>query len=604
MIFSVPLIKCFYSAISNTHFCNKQYYSSHLATKLNTTKKKRLSVLFKRISIVAVTSIFFTAYGGENSNADQVASVFDENLSPAIIPIVTGLLLTVDTIDEWEVLDLTLNGIAPISDDHQDRLFYSIGAGYETTKSHKAKIEYDTSQGYAIGFNNGPIVAKGTDYEFGDMTCGNTVSIQMYHGGVLQRSYDLIFSNMPVIMLKAPTITNESKRPGTFHLASLEYEQNTEGLNMGLEYHGQTSLVYPKKPYGIEFTKSSTLDESKNVSLLDMRKDDDWILDPAYRDTTFVRNLVCHDLWLDMRNFAFVDKEDNIRGQPTIKGMLTEVIQDNQYQGIYVLEEKVDRKLLDLTKIDVPKNEVGDELWDEVDFSNPANGSVLYKADIDATMEYPDDVANNFDQKYPKKSDIEHYGPLEELVDFVANGSNAEFIADIGNRVDIDNVVDFWLLTVVSGSTDTLRKNYFLSRSEDQKFFMIPWDMDATFAMWWDGSEEASVDKWPASQNMMIRRLIELTETGFNTKMKARWNELKTTLFSKDSIMARFEVYSAQLRPITDDLNNAFERNKDRWPDSGGEGSDTPELGTTAYIRDWYQRRLIFLDDKISNLLE
>ena len=131
---------------------------------------------------------------------------------------------------------------------------------------------------------------------------------------------------------------------------------------------------------------------------------------------------------------------------------------------------------------------------------------------------------------------------------------------------------------------------------------MTPWDFDATFGMQWNGRKKEGTGWWDSSLNHLIKRLYELPDTGFNTKVKAKWNELKNTLFSQNAIMARFETYSAQLRPITGDINNAFERNKTRWPDSGGQGSNNPEVGETDYIRAWLQRRIQFLERIISKL--
>jgi hypothetical protein len=466
-------------------------------------------------------------------------------------------------------------------------------------------VSFNAGLGYEIGFDNGSIVENNTIYDFGDMTYKSRVSIQVYKDGIAELDYSLIFSNLPVIAIKATKITDEPKRPGAFRLTSYEYGQDTGNRNMGIEYRGNTAQRYPKKPYGIEFTKSSALDLTRKIQLLNMRKDDDWILDASYRDTSFMRNLVSHDLWRDMERFAFIDGSGNEHGQPSIKGVLTEVIQNNQYQGIYLLEEaKTDRKLLDLSKIDVPVDVFGTRHWDQVDFTLPGNNSVLYYAQSNqASLKYPDTVSRDFKQAYPKATDTEHFGPLQELVNFIVNTSDDEFVSNIDGWVNIDNIVDFWLFVGITQSNDTLKKNYFLARNEDQKFFMVPWDFDATFGMQWNGRKNEGTSWWDVSLNHLIKRLYELPSTGFTRRVKSRWEELRTTLFSENAIMVRFEAYNAQLRPILGNTKNAFERNAIRWPDSGGKGVDTPEVGRIDYIRSWLQRRIAFLERKISHFL-
>jgi spore coat protein H len=506
---------------------------------------------------------------------------------------------------DWDRLNLSLNQIGLVMDDTQRHIFYSIGSGYKKEKNFSAVVNFNTGLGYDIGFDNDSIVANNAIYDFGDITYGSPITVQVYKDGIAELDYSLIFSNLPVISIEAAYITDEPKRPGTFRLTSYEYRQDTSNMNMGIEYRGNTAQRYPKKPYGIEFTKSSALNLTQKIQLLNMSKDDDWILDASYRDTSFVRNLVSHDLWRDMEHFAFIDRSGNKRGQPSIKGALAEVIQNNQYQGIYVLEEaKTNRKSLDLSKIDVPVNGSGTRHWDQVDFSLPGNNSVLYYAQSNqATLKYPDTVSQDFKQVYPKATNTKRFGPLQDLIHFIVNTSDGEFITDINAWVDIDNIVDFWLFVGITQSNDTLKKNYFLARNEDQKFFMVPWDFDATFGMQWNGRKNEGTSWWDASLNHLIKRLHELPSTGFNTKVKSRWEELRTTLFSENAIMARFEAYDAQLRPIPGNTNNAFERNAIRWPDSGGKGLNTPEVGRIDYIESWLQRRIAFLERKMARLL-
>ncbi|MGI9328784.1 MAG: CotH kinase family protein, partial [Pseudomonadales bacterium] len=271
------------------------------------------------------------------------------------------------------------------------------------------------------------------------------------------------------------------------------------------------------------------------------------------------------------------------------------------YHGVYILSERVDRKLLDLKKIDVPEDADGNDLWDQVDFTDPDNGSVLYKADGNSASLYFLETARiDFEQDYPDMDDIVYWEPLEALIDFVTNSSDEEFIANVGSIVDIDSVVDYWLLTNVTMNRDTLKKNYFLAKSGPGKWFFVPWDYDATFDMWWTGRIYGTTSWWDPAKNNLIRRLSELTATGFNTRVKARWSELRASLFSQVALTARFTAYHAATVPVPGQVENPRERNFIRWPESGGEGVNSPELGTVAYIDDWIGRRLAFLDQRIA----
>jgi spore coat protein CotH len=499
----------------------------------------------------------------------------------------------------WGDLGITFDELDLAVDTENKRLFVPLGTGFGTPQNYNPVVNYDMEdQGYALGFNNGPVVASGGSPSF-FVEYGSTASAELYQDGELIDSYTLVFNNLPMVVLKADSIVDEPKLPGRFHFISGEYNQELGEYNMGIEFRGQTSQAYPKKSFAVEVRKSDGIDE-KNIEPLDLRKDGDWLMDATYRDTSFVRNIVSHDIFNDMRPYAHVDSLGIPRGQATIRGHEAEVVLNESYHGVYIFEEKVDRKLLNLDKIDVPEDEFGNKLWDQVDWSNPANGSVMYKAEgNNASLEPLSNVSSEWQQDYPDIDDVVHWGPLEDFIDFVNHSSDAEFISTVGDLVDIDNVVDYWLLTNVTGNRDTLKKNYYLVRNASDKWFIVPWDYDAAFGMYWDGSPYPTDSWWDPGKNYLVGRLSELTETGFNARAKVRWNELRATIFTEEALIARFIDYRNEVVPVPGNPENARNRNFARWPESGGEGVDNPELGTIAYIQDWIHRRLEFLDEEI-----
>ena len=85
--------------------------------------------------------------------------------------------------------------------------------------------------------------------------------------------------------------------------------QDTLKQNMGIEFRGNTAQAYPKKPYGIKLGTADDWAVSLDIKLLDMRIDSDWILDAAYRDQTFARNIVSHDIFRSLRPAAYVTSD-------------------------------------------------------------------------------------------------------------------------------------------------------------------------------------------------------------------------------------------------------------------------------------------------------
>ncbi|MCK5831725.1 MAG: CotH kinase family protein [Methylococcales bacterium] len=294
---------------------------------------------------------------------------------------------------------------------------------------------------------------------------------------------------------------------------------------------------------------------------------------------------------------------------------MVEVILNESYYGVYVLEEKIDRKLLGLKKITPPTNAKGDKLWHQVDFSLPENGSVLYKTFSNkASLSHIASVENDFEQKYPKQKKVVHWKPLKDLVTFIVSANDKDFTNGINSRIDIDSVVDYWILTLMSGNTDTLKKNYYLARNEFDKFFIVPWGYDSTFGIAWHGKKDiTSYRAWDTKTNNLIRRLSALPATGFNSKVKARWKTLSNSTLSRGNLIAGFNNYSNQLFPVDTNEENPFKRNLARWPHSGAQGhkpftetnlkhdhNHQLELGGVTYIDNWIKKRLLFLDVKIN----
>jgi hypothetical protein len=535
-----------------------------------------------------------------SGSGERTAESFDGAAGPLLHIQYSGGLPDSE-IDSWADLNITLDGLHVGVDTANNRLLAPIAPGYNTPNDLVAVVEFELEDaGFALSFNNYPAVTSGDSVTFSGIHYGSTVPVNLYQNGVLLESHDLVFTNLPVIQLTADVIVDEPKNPGKFILTSGEYGEDTGLLSMGIEFRGQTSQRYPKKSFGLEIVKDDDPTDEKNITPLGLRKDGDWILDATYRDTSFFRNIMSMDIYNAMRPSAFVDSTGEARGHAAIRGRHVEVILNEAYHGSYIFEERIDRKQLDLDKINVPEDELGNDRWDQVDWSDPENGTVVYKADSNNADMYPlADLSSDWEQEYPDEDDIIYWAPLQELIDFVNNSTDEEFVSSIGDIVDLDSAVDFWLMTNLTMNRDSLKKNYFIARNKSEKWFFVPWDNDATFGMLWDGSPYTTTNWWDPAKNNLIRRLSELPDTGFNGLAKARWTELRASIVTEEAIMAGFDEYFDGAVPVAGETENVRSRNLVRWPESGGEGVNNPELATREYINNWLVGRIAFLDVKI-----
>lgn len=499
---------------------------------------------------------------------------------------------------DWQGIALTLNGRTVGIDSANNRLLFSLADGFDSAQTWSVTSSYNASTPYTLKIAN-QTLSNESPLSFDNIKYGSTLKVERFEAGALIDEFTLVLSNLPIIQLTADLITDEPKRQGTFQLSSGHFGENTVTMNMGIETRGATSQAYPKKSFSLQIGKDDDWSDELKLKLLDMRKDGDWILDAAYRDTTFVRNLVNHNIFREIHPYVYIDAGEQ-KGQPSIRGELVEVILNGAYYGVYVLSEKVDRKLLDLSKVDVAEDADGNELWNEVDFNDPKNGSTIYKAQfMEAAFLDINNYRIGYEQKYPDPDDeAVRWEPLDDLAELIINSNDADFTAQVGTVFDMDSLVDFWALVLASHAEDNTQKNFYFSRNEGGKFALTTWDFDATFGMFWDGSATDSVTWFfPKEENKLIDRLMSLPATGFNAKLKARWTELRASSFTADALAARFQQYIDQAN-----LSGAGSRNAVRWPESGGVGAGDPRLGTSEYIRTLLQTRLDFVDQRISQL--
>lgn len=504
--------------------------------------------------------------------------------------------------------DIKLNGIGVGVDQVNKTLYVSLASGFDNATDFVAKFDYALdADGYSFTINNTKVNNAGT-VTLKDVKYGATASLERHLYGNLVDSYKLFFTNLPVIQLAADTILDYSDSPGTFRLMSASFKQDTGVLNMGIKFRGGTARTYPKKSYGIDLGSADSWTKAQDIKLLDMRKDSDWILDAMYADQLLARNIVGHNLFRLIRPGAYQDQNGVVKGQASIRGAAVEIIQNGEWHGIYRLQEKPDRKLYDLKKIDVPEDASGKEQWRSVDFKNPDNGSVLYKAqDHLGTLQIfysPSIVAQSFDQEYPNLKDAIRYDPLLELMNFIVNSTDQEFASGIASRVDLDSVVDWLIVLDATATTDNMDHNFMIGRNASGKFFLSTWDHDAALAMDYKGTfanwtPTTSLLVGSYKRNNLIRRLIEIPATGFNTKLKARWTALKAQGLNADSLLTILNTQVQELQKT-----NAQQRNKNRWPGAGAAGADDARMATLTPVNEILSPRLSVVDRTIMSLPE
>jgi len=441
----------------------------------------------------------------------------------------------------------------------------------------------------SLVFHQGSIVItneieheSGNVFNFDNISFLDTVQISIISNDQDEKKseyYNLIFTGLPIIILNTSTVIMKNiKTSANFLLNNPEANQDSELYSIGLKIRGAASSHYKKKSYSIDFRKDSDWDETKNVSLLGLRNDDDWILDAVYMDRSLMRNRISHDIFLDIFNNTNNNKDDN---NWTARGKFVEVFMNNQYEGVYVLSEKIDRKQLNLS--------------DE-------NNSYLFKANIMEQNPY-----RKYIIKHPKKS-LVNLGFIQliwdefiELLDFVMNSSDDYFTDSVDDKFNIDNIINYQILLLLTSVSDNIEKNYFIAKKEEQnsdeyRHYFIPWDLDSSFGRHWYG---VKYGQYSFQKTFLTERLFE--NPNFIINFRNRWFELREygNVLSQESLNSRFEEYYELLYQT-----GAYDRNVLKWPiedDESYPDNDNYE-DDYNYIQFWLNQRLIWLDNEILSL--
>lgn len=419
----------------------------------------------------------------------------------------------------------------------------------------------------------------------------------------LEEQWTIVFTQVPIIRIQADRkIKDTPKIDSKFQL--LDHNGLVES-RMGVEIRGQSSQAYPKKSYDIELWKERSKTKSDNqenkISLLSMRNDGDWILDAMFVDLSRMRNRVAMDLWMDVgRKPQWTNMQDQLKSQIGINGEYVEVFVNDDYQGLYILSEQIDRKQLKVKSHSRghPKGIV----YKADNWGDTGTGlATIFEADLSAPI-MNDLHWVGWNQKYPKETDLAHWEPLYKLYDLVKNRDNEEFISDIPNLVLLDNLIDYTLFLNLVGGEDNRGKNtyfyaYDISSSDldDNKLIYTFWDMDGTWGRNWHSGMSPN-DHWLS--NNLLDRVADSNPNLYRTRLKQRWQELRSNQFDVALIMERFYNYYYHL-----DNSGALAREANRWDTELSDlKSTTINLAAELdYIENWLIDRTEWLDRYISD---
>jgi hypothetical protein len=381
-------------------------------------------------------------------------------------------------------------------------------------------------------------------------------------------------SNLPIVVIDTQglTISDEPKivadmgviNNGTVNNLSDAF--NDYNGKIRIEYRGSSSQMFPKKPYGFELQDASGNDVS--ASLLGMPKEEDWTLNATYNDRSLVRDMLAYKLARDMGRYA-----------PRTR--LCELVVNGNYQGVYIVIEKIKR---DESRVDISKLEPGEIAGDDL------TGGYILK--IDKTTGSPSEGFYSlkpplnrkqnqeiyFQIEYPKVDEVapEQKQYIQKFInDFETTLSGPNFkdpVTGYAKYIDVDSFIDFMIINELGKNVDGYRISSFMYKDKDSKggkLVMAPiWDFNLAFGNA-DYCEGGLTTGWMYAFNRICGEHSSLvpfwwdrllSDPDFKTKLAKRWVALRADKFSTPNIHAYIDSLEIVLN------QGAQQRNFAQWP--------------------------------------
>lgn len=313
---------------------------------------------------------------------------------------------------------------------------------------------------------------------------------------------------LPQLEIKCPRLNYFEKRDGVLVV-------NGESIPVTLKYRGSSSaLNQGKRNYSLHL---KTADGEKNKrSLMGMRKDDDWILDGVQSDLSRIRNRVCMDLWDAMYTLPWCERSG------AVHGCYVELAFNGTYKGLYALNERLDRKQLQLDK-------GGGRLYRILNPEKNGVNVLSLEEDLPPFADHGSLNWFNLELCFGGSSD-NPWLEMNSLLQFFHDADDQSFAAGIEKRIDMNNWADYFLFANALALNDNMCKNLWLcvgNAKESSRVLLLPWDMDAGLGRLYSGEKTADRE---LRTNDLFDRLLKVP--AFSGLLQSRWAELRETCFT------------------------------------------------------------------------
>ncbi|AWH85303.1 secretion system protein Por [Flavobacterium album] len=364
-------------------------------------------------------------------------------------------------------------------------------------------------------------------------------------------------------------------------------DQNTAGFlnyngRIKIELRGSSSQLLEKKQYGWT-TYENNDTTKKDVSLLGMPSERDWILNGLAFDSSLIRDYLCYNLTRQM-------------GQYATRTQYCEVIINGDYRGLYILQEKIkdDSKRVNIEEIDENASEGMALTGGYITKADKTTGGDPIAWQMDSYQGWPTD----FVHELPKPEDItpaqnDYIHSQFQLLESASGAGNASLANGYPSVIDIPTFVDFMIINEFSSNVDAYQISTFFHKDKGGKLRAGPaWDFNLSLGLDVFG-DRSQPDIWQFSNgdNEGAKFWTDLfNNSTYRCYFSRRWHEL-----TQDGKPLSFNHIETFIDETIATITEASVREQQRW-------GTVPNLGQEIHnIKDFILARMDWMDANIGS---
>lgn len=326
-----------------------------------------------------------------------------------------------------------------------------------------------------------------------------------------EHHFNLFFTNLPTVQLVSLDKIKNGPKNFAKIIVNDPFLNNIQESYIKISVRGTSSKFERKKSYGFNPIQNIGDQINRPFSFFNFEESSKWVLNSMHRDKSKIRNKVSLELWSKIHPNSTINK---------IQTKLIELFFNNESLGLYNFHQNYSEEFLNINSSSslIRGAEISEySRFEEYDYSTPT----IYWA--------------GYEQVFPDPKIKIEWSDFQKFSDIVANSTDETFRSQIDKHIDVENVMDFLIfIQLISGRDNIATNCFFFKEYPNDLFAMLPWDMDVSFGRA-IGSEYNGGE---LILNHLYFRLIVANPNSFKDDFKQKWNLLRTTTLTNDSIFS------------------------------------------------------------------